>query len=62
MWCSLALLTVQMGERNDALAQVRECVKLDEEEKTCWGLYKKLKKLTKTMDELQAHLDANRSA
>jgi DnaJ family protein C protein 3 len=49
-----------MGERNEALTQVRECIRLDEEEKSCWALYKKLKKLTKALDELQSHIEANR--
>ncbi len=49
-----------MGERNEALGQVRECVRLDEEEKTCWALYKKLKKFTKVLDELQGHMDGQR--
>lgn len=53
-------LYFRMGERNDALAQVRECVKLDEEQKQCWALYRKLKKLTKALDDLQGHMDGRR--
>ena len=40
--------------------QVRECVKLDEERTQCWALYRKLKKLTKALDDMQGHFDAHR--
>ena len=30
-----------MGERQEAATQARECIKLDEEHKTCRALYRK---------------------
>ena len=43
----LANLHYQIGEAEESLAEVRECLKLDPEHKDCYPLYKKLKKVAK---------------
>lgn len=56
----LSQLYYQMGERQEASTQTRECIKLDEEHRVCRALYRKLKKLNKFLDEMQDHLQNNR--
>ena len=41
----LASLHYQLGESEESLAEIRECLKLDPEHKDCYPLYKKLKKV-----------------
>jgi hypothetical protein len=53
---------LQMGERNDALAQIRECVKLDADDKPCFEFYKKLKNLNKLAEKIDAGLSSSRLA
>ena len=43
----LSNLHYQIGEAEESLAEVRECLKLDPEHKDCYPLYKKLKKVAK---------------
>ena len=43
----LANLHYQIGEADESLTEIRECLKLDPEHKDCYPLYKKLKKVTK---------------
>lgn len=43
----LANLHYQIGEADESLAEIRECLKLDPEHKDCYPLYKKLKKVAK---------------
>lgn len=43
----LASLHYQLGEADESLAEVRECLKLDPEHKDCYPFYKKLKKVAK---------------
>jgi DnaJ family protein C protein 3 len=43
----LAILHYQIGEADESLAEIRECLKLDPEHKDCYPLYKKLKKVAK---------------
>ena len=49
-----------MGERTDALTNIRECVKLDADDKECFDFYKMLKKFNKAMDKLDAAVNQNR--
>ncbi|EDQ91297.1 uncharacterized protein MONBRDRAFT_18046 [Monosiga brevicollis MX1] len=58
----LSKLYYRMGERADALTNIRECVKLDEEDKECFGFYKMLKKFNKAMDKLDAAYEHKRYA
>lgn len=43
----LASLHYQLGESEESLMEIRECLKLDPEHKDCYPLYKKLKKVAK---------------
>jgi len=43
----LATLHYQLGEADESLNEVRECLKLDPEHKECYPFYKKLKKVAK---------------
>jgi len=43
----LANLHYQLGEADETLLEVRECLKLDPDHKDCFPLYKKVKKVTK---------------
>merc|ERR1719361_1262152 len=43
----LALLHYQLGESEEALMEIRECLKLDPEHKDCYPFYKTLKKVAK---------------
>ncbi|KAF9415361.1 hypothetical protein HW555_006951 [Spodoptera exigua] len=43
----LATLLYQLGHVNDALKEIRECLKLDPEHKKCFPFYKKVKKVDK---------------
>nr|KAG5696483.1 hypothetical protein BaRGS_016522 [Batillaria attramentaria] len=41
----LSMLHYEMGEEEDSLLQIRECLKLDPDHKECFAHYKKVKKL-----------------
>ena len=43
----LASLHYQLGEAEESLNEVRECLKLDPDHVDCYPLYKKLKKVAK---------------
>ncbi|KAK7863089.1 hypothetical protein R5R35_011010 [Gryllus longicercus] len=49
----LALLYYQLGEAEESLREVRECLKLDPEHKDCFPHYKKVKKVDKQMHDVQ---------
>jgi DnaJ family protein C protein 3 len=49
----LALLHYQLGESEEALMEIRECLKLDPEHKDCYPFYKKLKKVAKFISAAQ---------
>ncbi|KAK3586229.1 hypothetical protein CHS0354_014050 [Potamilus streckersoni] len=49
----LSLLHFKMGEADESLTQVKECLKLDPDHKECFSHYKKVKKLVKLMQEAQ---------
>ncbi|BFZ00647.1 hypothetical protein BsWGS_03685 [Bradybaena similaris] len=49
----LSLLHYQMGEEEESLMQIRECLKLDPDHKECFEHYKKLKKLVKQLQNVQ---------
>merc|ERR1711913_182778 len=46
----LANLHYQIGEADESLAEIRECLKLYPEHKDCYPLYKKLKKVAKFLN------------
>lgn len=49
----ISRLQYQMGELEDGLREIRECLKLDPDHKDCFAFYKKLKKLNKQFNEAQ---------
>ncbi|KAL2079620.1 hypothetical protein ACEWY4_025364 [Coilia grayii] len=49
----LSKLHYQLGEHQDSLNQVRECLKLDQDDKECFAHYKQVKKLSKQMDSAE---------
>ncbi|XP_067947995.1 dnaJ homolog subfamily C member 3-like [Watersipora subatra] len=46
-------LHYQLGEADDSLREIRECLKLDPDHKQCFPHYKKVKKLVKQMEQAQ---------
>lgn len=52
-YLQISRLQYQMGELEDALREIRECLKLDPEHKDCFAFYKKLKKLNKQFGAAQ---------
>lgn len=53
----LATLLYQLGHVNDALKEIRECLKLDPEHSDCFPLYKKIKKVDKLLTDGQQSKD-----
>jgi len=49
----LSSIQYQLGELDDSLREIRECLKLDPEHKLCFPLYKKMKKLDKLIQDAQ---------
>jgi DnaJ family protein C protein 3 len=49
----LSSIQYQLGDVEDSLREIRECLKLDPEHKHCFPLYKKLKKLDKLMHDAE---------
>ncbi|XP_050417587.1 dnaJ homolog subfamily C member 3 [Patella vulgata] len=49
----LSKLHYEMGEADESLNQIRECLKLDPDHKQCFPHYKKVKKLVKLMTSAQ---------
>ena len=41
----------------DVRSEIRECLKLDQDDKKCHDHYKKVKKVVKALDNSQEHLD-----
>jgi len=49
----LATMHYQLGEGDESLQQIRECLKLDPEHKDCYPFYKKVKKVVKFLTSAQ---------
>ncbi|XP_031548748.1 dnaJ homolog subfamily C member 3-like [Actinia tenebrosa] len=49
----MSQLHYEMGELEDALREIRECLKLDQDHKECHPFYKKMKKLNKLLTGAQ---------
>ncbi|XP_052217768.1 dnaJ homolog subfamily C member 3-like [Dreissena polymorpha] len=54
----LANLYYEMGDADESLNQIKECLKLDPDHKECFPFYKKVKKLAKQLKESQEHSNA----
>ncbi|XP_041926221.1 dnaJ homolog subfamily C member 3b [Alosa sapidissima] len=52
-YLKLSKLHYQLGEHQESLNQVRECLKLDQDDKECFAHYKQVKKLSKQMDSAE---------
>ncbi|EFX71969.1 hypothetical protein DAPPUDRAFT_308628 [Daphnia pulex] len=55
----LSKLYYGLGEPEESLNQVRECLKLDPEHKECFPHYKKVKKVAKLVQDLQTNSNDN---
>ncbi|KAF2360314.1 Tetratricopeptide repeat [Trinorchestia longiramus] len=53
----LANLYYRMGDVEHALSEIRECLKLDPDHKSCFKLYKKVKKVNKLVEGLQEQVN-----
>lgn len=49
----LSLLHYSLGEHHDSLNHIRECLKLDQDDKDCFSHYKQVKKLSKQLDSAE---------
>ncbi len=52
----LSELHYQLGEAEEALNEVRECLRLDPEHKECYPFYKKIKKVAKFVGKVMHYL------
>lgn len=53
-------MVYEMGDAEQSLTEIRECLKLDPDHKECFAHYKKVKKLVKQMAAAQAASNENR--
>ncbi|TRY57605.1 hypothetical protein DNTS_032187 [Danionella cerebrum] len=56
----LSQLHYSLGEHHDSLSQVRECLKLDQDDKECFSHYKQVKKLSKQLDSAEELISEQR--
>ncbi|KAK3096296.1 hypothetical protein FSP39_025448 [Pinctada imbricata] len=49
----MSILHYDLGEADESLIQIRECLKLDPDDKNCYPHYKKVKKLVKLLQSAQ---------
>ncbi|XP_026122621.1 dnaJ homolog subfamily C member 3-like [Carassius auratus] len=56
----LSQLHYSLGDHHDSLNQVRECLKLDQDDKECFAHYKQVKKLSKQLDSAEELISEQR--
>ncbi|XP_028654878.2 dnaJ homolog subfamily C member 3-like [Erpetoichthys calabaricus] len=56
----LSRLYYILGEHEDSLSQVRECLKLDQDDKECFSHYKQVKKLSKQLESAEQYIAEER--
>ncbi|XP_006627502.2 dnaJ homolog subfamily C member 3b [Lepisosteus oculatus] len=56
----LSRLHYSLGEHEDSLSQVRECLKLDQDDRECFSHYKQVKKLSKQLDSAEQLISESR--
>nr|XP_033781169.1 dnaJ homolog subfamily C member 3-like [Geotrypetes seraphini] len=56
----LSKLYYMLGEHDESLNQVRECLKLDQDDKDCFSHYKQVKKLSKQLDSAEECIKEHR--
>ncbi|XP_003699497.1 dnaJ homolog subfamily C member P58IPK [Megachile rotundata] len=54
----LATLQYRIGQVDESLKEIRECLKLDPDHPKCFALYKKVKKIAKLLTDAQSSEDA----
>ncbi|XP_036380483.1 dnaJ homolog subfamily C member 3-like [Megalops cyprinoides] len=56
----LSTLYYGLGEHQEALSQVRECLKLDQDDRECFSHYKQVKKISKQLDSAEQLISDHR--
>ncbi|KAL0970277.1 hypothetical protein UPYG_G00239780 [Umbra pygmaea] len=56
----LSTLHYSLGEHHESLNHIRECLKLDQDDRECFSLYKQVKKLSKQLDSAEELLQEER--
>eukprot|EP00079_Xenopus_tropicalis_P034294 XP_017948065.1 PREDICTED: dnaJ homolog subfamily C member 3 isoform X1 [Xenopus tropicalis] len=56
----LSKLYYSMGEHGESLSHVRECLKLDQDDKDCFSHYKQVKKLSRQLDMAEEFIQEQR--
>ncbi|XP_013871649.1 dnaJ homolog subfamily C member 3b [Austrofundulus limnaeus] len=56
----LSLLQYSLGEHRESLTHIRECLKLDQDDKDCFSHYKQVKKLSKQLDSAEELIEQER--
>ncbi|XP_030636053.1 dnaJ homolog subfamily C member 3b [Chanos chanos] len=56
----LSHLHYNLGEHQNSLSQIRECLKLDQDDKECFAHYKQVKKLSKQLDSAEELIEEQR--
>ncbi|XP_069499378.1 dnaJ homolog subfamily C member 3-like [Ambystoma mexicanum] len=56
----LSKLYYTMGDHEESLNQVRECLKLDQDDKDCFAHYKQVKKLSKQLESAEEYIKEER--
>uniref|UniRef100_A0A665V8W3 DnaJ homolog subfamily C member 3-like n=1 Tax=Echeneis naucrates TaxID=173247 RepID=A0A665V8W3_ECHNA len=56
----LSLLHYKLGEHHESLNHIRECLKLDQDDKECFSHYKQVKKLSKQLDSAEGLIQEER--
>lgn len=56
----LSTLHYRLGEHHESLNQIRECLKLDQDDKDCFSHYKQVKKLSKQLDSAEEYIQEGR--
>uniref|UniRef100_A0A667YT00 DnaJ (Hsp40) homolog, subfamily C, member 3b n=1 Tax=Myripristis murdjan TaxID=586833 RepID=A0A667YT00_9TELE len=57
----LSMLHYSLGEHHESLNHIRECLKLDQDDKECFSHYKQVKKLSKQLDAAEELIQEERS-
>ena len=60
IYLRLARLRLGLGEVGEALGEVKECLRLDPDHKECKASFKRIKKITKTLDSLETSVQRSR--
>ncbi|KAM8899440.1 dnaJ homolog subfamily C member 3b [Spinachia spinachia] len=56
----LSTLHYSLGDHRESLNHIRECLKLDQDDKECFGHYKQVKKLSKQLDSAEELIEQDR--